>query len=135
MPSLNDTGPHGRDAPVEELKVIDVARALPRFRAFPDDTRIALEGDKRFARVGPILKLLDGHVVAGLAAGTAGEERPREIDHVQRALALIEQRRAAPGTEAAGGLRLPVLEASDASLALPHPGVLAPTPAIGPTVA
>src|SRR5258708_33264034 len=99
---IRDTGPHGRDAPVEELKVIDVAGALPRFRAFPDDTGIALEGDKRFARVGPILKLLDGHVVAGLAAGTAGEERPRDIDHFRRALALIEQRRAAPGTGAAG---------------------------------
>jgi hypothetical protein len=49
----------GRDAPVEELKVIDVARALPRFRALPDDTGIALEGDKRFARVRPILKLLE----------------------------------------------------------------------------
>jgi hypothetical protein len=37
----------GRDTPVEELKVIDVARALPRFRAFPDDTGIALQRDKR----------------------------------------------------------------------------------------
>ena len=73
--------------------MIDVARALPRFRAFPDDTGIAFQGDKRFARVGPILKLLNGHVVAGLPAGTAGEERPRDIDHLRRALALIEQRR------------------------------------------
>jgi hypothetical protein len=48
--------------------VIDVARALPRFRALPEDTGIALEGNKRFARVGPILKLLDAYVVAGLAA-------------------------------------------------------------------
>src|SRR5258707_8087681 len=122
MPSPKDTGPHGRDAPVEDRKVIDVAPALPRFRAFPDDTGIALEGHKRFARVGPILKLLDGHVVAGLAAGTAGEERPRDIDHVQRALALIEQRRAASGTEAADRLGLPLLESSDAFLALCHPG-------------
>src|SRR5712671_960203 len=127
MPSPQDTGTRGPDAPVEELKVIAVARALPRFPALPDDTGIALEGDKRFARVGPILKLLDSHVVAGVAAGTAGEERPRDIDHVQRALALIEQRRAAPGTEAADRLRLRVLEASYASLALRHAGVLAPT--------
>jgi hypothetical protein len=34
-------------------------------------------GDKPFAGVGPILKLLDGHVVAELTAGTAGEERAR----------------------------------------------------------
>ena len=69
MPSPNDTGRLGRDAPVEELKVINVARAPARLRAFPDDTGIALEGDKPLACVGPILKLLDGHVVAGLAAG------------------------------------------------------------------
>ena len=81
--------------------MIDVARALARFRTFPDDTGIALEGDKPVARVGPILKLFDGDVVAGLAAGTAGEERPRDVDHM-RALALIEQWSAAPGTEAAG---------------------------------
>jgi|SRR5271166_1718264 len=131
MPSPKDTGTRGRDAPVEELKAIGVARALPRFRALPDDTGIALEGDKGFARVSPILKLLDGHVVAGLAAGTTGEERPRDIDHVQGALALIEQRRAAPGTEASARLRLRVLEASDASLALRHTRVLAPTADIG----
>ena len=65
MPSPQDTGTRGRDAPVEELKVIDGARALPRFRALPDDTGIALQGDKRLARVGPILKLLDSHVVSG----------------------------------------------------------------------
>src|SRR5260370_10357400 len=64
----NDTGPHGRDAPVEDLKVIDGAGALPRFRAFPDDTGLALERVKRFARVGPILHLLHGHSVAGAAA-------------------------------------------------------------------
>src|SRR5207245_6140334 len=107
----------GRGAQID-----DVSRALPRFRALPDDTGIA--GDKRFARVGPILKLLDGHVVAGLAAGTAGEERPRDIDHMQRALALVEQRRAAPGTEAAGRFGLRVFEAGGASLALRHAGML-----------
>src|SRR5208282_161876 len=127
----NHTGTRGGDARAGEVNAIDVARALSRFRAFPDDTGIALEGDKRSARVGPILKLLDGHVVAGLPAGTAGEERPRDIDHVRRALARIEQRRAASGTEASGRLRLRVLEAGDASLALRHAGVLAPTADIG----
>jgi len=56
---LDDKGTRGRDAPVEELKVINVAQAPARFRAFPDDTRIALKGDKPFACVGPILKLLE----------------------------------------------------------------------------
>src|SRR6516225_7430851 len=101
-PSPTDTATRGRDAPAEELKVINVARAPARFRAFPDDTGIALEGDKPVARVGPILKLLDRHVIAGLAAGAAGEECPWDIDHVRRALAFVEQRRAAPGAEASG---------------------------------
>jgi hypothetical protein len=53
------------NASLEELRRIDLTRALARFRPLPDDVRIALEGDKPFAGVGPILKLLDGHVVAG----------------------------------------------------------------------
>jgi len=130
-PSPTDTGTRGRDAPVEELKVINVARAPSRFRAFPDDTGIALKGDKPVARVGPILKLLDRHVIAGLAAGAAGEECPWDIDHVRRALAFVEQRRAAPGAEASGRLRRRILEASDASSALRHAGALAPTADIG----
>src|SRR5260370_1245060 len=48
-----------------------------------------------------------------------------------RALAFVEQRRAAPGTEASGGPRLRVFEAGDASLAFRHAGVLAPTADIG----
>src|SRR5215469_2540714 len=131
MSSPHDTGTRGRDAPVEELKVINVARASVRFRAFPDDTGIALQGDKPVACIGPILKLLDGHVIAGLAAGTADEECPRDIDHVRRALVFVEQRRAAPGAEASGRLRCRILEASDASSALRHAGVLAPTADIG----
>jgi hypothetical protein len=67
MPS--PTGYSRTGAPVEELKVINVARAPARFRAFPDDTGTALQRDKPVAGVGPILKLLDGHVIAGLAAG------------------------------------------------------------------
>jgi hypothetical protein len=74
VPSPDDTGTRGWDAPVKELKVINVAWAPARFRAFPDDTGIALNGDKPVARVGPILKLLDGHVIAGLPPGTTGEE-------------------------------------------------------------
>jgi len=111
--------------------VVDVARTLPRFRAFPDDIGIALERDKPFAHVGPILKLFDGYMVAGLAAGTAGEERPRDIDHVGRALLLIEERRTASRTETAGRLRLSIFEASDAALTLRHARMFTPTPDIG----
>src|SRR5215471_16318827 len=131
MPSPDDTGTHGSDAPVEEFEVINVARTPTRFRAFPDDTGIALKGDKPVACVGPILKLLDGHVIAGLAAGTAREECPRDIDHVRRVLALVEQRRAAPGAEASGRLRRRILEASDAASALRHAGAFTPTADIG----
>jgi hypothetical protein len=127
MPSPDDTGTRRRDAPVEKLEVVNVARTPARFRAFPDDTGIALKRDKPVAYVGPILKLLDGHVIAGLAASTANEECARDIDHVRRALALVKQRRAAPRAEAAGRLRLRILEASDASSALRNAGVLAPT--------
>src|SRR6516165_6801093 len=95
-----------------------VAWAPARFRAFPDDTGIALNGGKPVARVGPILKLLDGHMIAGLAAGTAGEECPRDIDHVRRALALVEQRSTAPRAEASSRLCSRVLEASNAPSAL-----------------
>ena len=106
-------------------------RAPARFRAFPDDTGMALQGDKPVACVGPVLKLLDRDVIAGLAAGAAGEECPRDIDHVRRALALVEQRRAASRAEASGRLRLRILEASDASSALRHAGMFAPTADIG----
>src|SRR5216684_7643864 len=131
MPSPDDMRTRGRDAPVEELNVINVARTPARFRAFPDDTGIALKGDKPVACVGPILKLLDRRVIAGLAAGTAGEECPRNIDHVRRALALVKQRRPAPAAEASRRLCLRILEASDASLALHHAGMLAPRADIG----
>jgi hypothetical protein len=83
VPSPDNLGARGGVAPVEELKVINVARAPTRFRALPDDTRIAFKRDKPVASIGPILKLFDGHVIAGLAAGTAREECARDIDHVR----------------------------------------------------
>src|SRR5205823_14833474 len=111
-------GRRRRDAPAEELTVVEVARAPARFRAAPHDTGIPLRADKPVAFICPILRLLDGHMISGLAAGAAGEESPRDIDHVRRALAPVEQRRTAPGAEAPGRLCRRILEASDASLAL-----------------
>ena len=78
-----------KGAPVEELKVINVKRTPARFRAFPDDTGITFEGNKPVACIRPILKLLDGHVIARLAADATGEESPRNIDHVRRARAFV----------------------------------------------
>src|ERR1700761_1628984 len=79
------------------------------------------------AGVGPILKLLDGQVIAGLAPGTATEECARNIDHVLRALALVKQWSPAPGAEASGRVCLGIMEASDTSLAHHDAGMLAPT--------
>ena len=130
MPSPDDMRTPGRDA-FEDLNFIKVTPAPARFRAFPDDTGVALEGDKPVACVGPILKLLDGEVIAGLAAGTAAEECPRNIDHPRRALAFVKQRSPAPETEASGRLCVRIREASDTSLTLHYPDVLAPTSDIG----
>jgi hypothetical protein len=83
MRSPVDTDMHRRDASVEELNVINVAPAPAWLRSFPDDTWIALKRDKPVTRVGPILQLLDGHVIAWLTACTACEECPRDIDHMR----------------------------------------------------
>lgn len=109
----------------DDTEVIDGA-PMPALGALPDDPGIALERYKGLAHKGPILKLVDRHVISGLAAGAAAEQRPRNVDHVRPALALVEQRRAAPRTEAADGPRMSVLKPSDASLALHHARVLAP---------
>src|SRR5580698_6683780 len=69
LPLLNDLGRWEFNATVEELRMIDLARAPARFRAFPDDIWVAPKGYKPVAGVGPILKLFDGHVIAVLAAG------------------------------------------------------------------
>ena len=59
MPSPDDVRTRGRDAgeDLNVIKVTKVTRAPARFRAFPDDAGVALEGDKPVACVGPILKL------------------------------------------------------------------------------
>jgi hypothetical protein len=122
---------HGRDAPSEELIVINVAGAPTRFWAFPDDTGVTLKWGKPVAGVGPILKLLDGHLIAGLASRTAAEECPRDIDHVRRALALVKHWSPAAGAETSGRVCVGILKASDTFLALHHAGVLPPTAYIG----
>src|SRR5215469_18544087 len=113
--SPDDMAACGRDAAVQERNVINLAPAPARFRAFPDDIWIALKRDQPVTRVGPILQLVDGYVIARLAAGTVGEECPRDIDHMRRALELVEQWRPAPRAEASGRLCLRILEASHAS--------------------
>src|SRR5258708_25239159 len=69
-----------------------VARTPARFRAFPDDTGIALKGDKPVACVGPILKLLDRRVIARLTAGSHRGGRPRDIDKFGHAVSRLKLR-------------------------------------------
>src|SRR6185436_12856889 len=62
---------------------------------------ITLEGNERRAGVDPVLQLVDAGVIQRLAAGAALEQRARDIDHVRRMRALVEQRRPAAAAEAA----------------------------------
>src|SRR5262249_10351757 len=82
-PSLNDLGTCGPNASVEELRMIDLTRALARFRAFPDDIRIALEGDKTAQlQTGGLveeLSLPGGELDDGAPRGGEGRVPPRGI--------------------------------------------------------
>src|SRR5665213_534623 len=73
-------------------------------RALPDHAGKAFQRHQRLAGIGPVLQLLDRDVIERLPAGTAREQRARDVHHVRRARAFIEQRRAAAGAEAADGL-------------------------------
>src|SRR3974390_2384428 len=86
-------------------------------RALPDHAGKTLQRHQRLAGPGPFLQLLDGEVIERLAAGPPREQRARDVDHVRRAGALVEQRRAAGRTEAARGLRCLILVARDRGLA------------------
>src|SRR6187551_1057783 len=85
-------------------------------RPFDHHPRIALQRAQRLAGPGPVGLLGEVEVVAGFAAGAGSEQRARDVDHLRRAGALVEQGRAAAGAEAAGGPRLGVLVAADVVL-------------------
>src|SRR5690348_1119026 len=74
-------------------------------RALPDHAGITLQRHQRLAGVGPLLQFLDREMIERLAAGAATEQRARDVHHVRRAGAFVEQRRAAGRAEAAHGLR------------------------------
>src|SRR5438552_11824985 len=92
-------------------------RALLPFRALPDHARKTLQRHQRLAGIGPLLQLLDGDMIERLPTGAPGEQRARDIDHMRRAWAFIEQRRAAKRAKAAHGLCRLVLVACDPGLA------------------
>src|SRR6476659_3398168 len=105
--------------------------ALLPLRALPDHAGKTLQRHQRLAGIGPFLQFLDRDVIERLPTGAAGEQCARNVDHVRRAAALVGDRRAATGTEAAHGLRLGVLVARDLGLALGDPKTLAPAADIG----
>src|SRR5262249_7348843 len=87
---------------------------------------IALERNQRLAGIGPVLHLFDGDVVNRLTAGAALKESARNVDHVPRAGALVDQGRAAAATKAAHRARFLLPETVD--LALPDRNAKAPAP-------
>src|SRR5664279_4376675 len=105
--------------------------ALLLFLAMPDHAGKTLQRHQRFARIGPLLHLLDGDVIERLPAGTAREQRARDVHHMRRTRALIEQRRAASRAKAAHGFAGLVLEAGDGGAAPGDSETLAPAPDIG----
>src|SRR5689334_11267825 len=78
---------------------------LPVSRALPDHARKALERHQRRAGVGPFLHFFDSEMIERLAAGAALEQSAGDVDHVRRAGALVEQRRAAGFAKTSRGLR------------------------------
>src|SRR5262249_16347315 len=89
---------------------------------------IALERNQRLAGIGPVLHLFDGDVVNRLTAGAALKESARNVDHVPRAGALVDQGRAAAPTKAAHRARFLLLETLD--LALPRRDAKALAPGV-----
>jgi hypothetical protein len=66
---------------------------------------IAFERNQRLAGIGPVLHLFDADVVNRLTAGAALKESARNVDHVPRGGALVDQGRAAASTKAAHRVR------------------------------
>src|SRR5262249_44960611 len=105
-----------RDAGATETRRSEIGAGLaplPVSRALPYDARKSFEGNQLLAAIGPVRGILDRDVVARLAAGARLEERPRDVHHLRRVAAHIEERRAAAGAEMAYRRRRLVLEARD----------------------
>jgi hypothetical protein len=79
----------------------------------------------------PVLHLFDGDVVNRLTAGAALKERARNVDHVGRAGALVDQGRATALTEAAHRAGLRLLETADLAFPRRDAKALAPGADVG----
>src|SRR5262245_19733386 len=101
------------------------------FGALPEHAGIALERHKPLAGIGPVLLLLEGDVIDRLAASAALKERARNVDHVPRAPALVDQRRAATPAETSHGARCLLLETANFAFASGDTKALAPGADVG----
>src|SRR5450759_923778 len=101
------------------------------FRTLPDHAGKALQRHQRLAGPGPLLQLLDRDMVERLPPGAAGKQRARDVHHMRRARAFVNELRAAARTEAAHDFCGLVLVARDRGLALGDTEPLAPASDIG----
>src|SRR5215831_11778367 len=81
--------------------------------------------------MGPVLHLFDGDVVNRLTTGAALKESARNVDHVPRSDALVDQGRAAAPTKAAHRARFLLLETVDLALSRRDAKALAPGADVG----
>src|ERR1700692_604366 len=96
------------------------------FRALPDHAGKALQRHQRLAGIGPFLQLLDRDVIERLPAGAPHKQRARDVDHMRRPRAFVNERRPAARAEAARGFCCAFLVAGDVGLALGDAQTLAP---------
>src|SRR3981081_3103613 len=108
----------------EQPVVVD---ALVLFRALPHHAGKTLQRRQRLAGIGPLLQLFDGNMVERLPPGAAMEKRARDVDHMRRTRALIEQRRTASRAKASRGFCSLVFEAGNPGHSLDDAKTLAPT--------
>src|SRR5580692_1629159 len=114
-----------------ELEWVITDPALFLLRALPDHAGKTFQRHQRLAGIGPFLQFLDRDVIERLPAGAPRKQRARDVHHVRRARALVSERRAATGAEAAHGFRGLVLVTRDVGLAHGDAEALAPAADIG----
>jgi hypothetical protein len=96
-------------------------------RALPHDTGKSLERTERFTCVSPLLQLLYGNMIAGLATGAVPEKRARYVYHMRRMCPLVKQWRTAPRAEASHRPGRLIFEAGDSRRAVSDAEPTAPT--------
>jgi hypothetical protein len=100
-------------------------------RAFPNNPGKTIERNERLAGVGPFAQFVDSDMITRLSASPMIEQRTRNIDHMRRARAPVEERSATASAEAACGACRFVFVARNFTRALGDAEALAPAPYVG----